>query len=138
MIDSQSSALPADQAAFWRIEFHYNTPEDGIQSMMLGQPPGLEPPEDFESHHIPINSLNGERIHGVNTMNESPRPPSAFTLHKTYGKSIRIPPEFSSINQERQLFTETLHPIERTIVEIFSILRPTLVFQNLRLAFIPS
>ncbi|KAF4974482.1 hypothetical protein FZEAL_8620 [Fusarium zealandicum] len=114
-----------DHTHIWAIEFHFDSPTDGIQTKMLGRIPE---PDAIERHQysILLDSRQGERISGIDTMYQDPRFVFALT----------IPPDITSNTREGTYFTETLRPTEGTIVGMFSVLKHNLVFQNLGVACI--
>ncbi|KAM5347829.1 hypothetical protein ACJ41O_007653 [Fusarium nematophilum] len=136
--DRSALGIYADKFKISALEFHYSSPPDASQSMMLGRVPDIDPwTSQRRRYNISIDSRNGERICGVDTMYQDHRYPFALTLHTSHGRSVQFPPDFSEQVPEHDYFTYTLRPTEGTIVGLFSVLKHNVGFQNIGVACIP-
>ncbi|KAM0415940.1 hypothetical protein ACHAPT_013093 [Fusarium lateritium] len=142
IVDRSDLGIYADKFHVWALEFHYNSQKkDGLQSVILGKVPEPDPGTyERRRYQISINSPSGERINGVDTMYQDPRFPFALTasihslpinkafadppkkFHTSSGRSIQIPPDFSSAVPDDDFFIERLRPTKGIIIGFFSVL----------------
>ncbi|WAO87550.1 F-box domain-containing protein [Fusarium falciforme] len=141
VVDRSDLGIHADNFHIWALEFHYSSQEEDLKSLIVGQVPEADPVTGTYKRHryqVFIDSPNGERINGVDTLFQDPFFPFGLTFHTNYGRSMQIPPNFGSVISEDDISTNRLRPTQGTIVGLFGVLKHGVVFQHLGVVCIPS
>ncbi|KAH7242958.1 hypothetical protein B0J15DRAFT_501660 [Fusarium solani] len=141
IVDRSDLGIHADNFHIWALEFHYSSQEESLKPFILGQVPEADPGTGTYKccrYQVSIDSPNGERINGVDTLFQDPFFPFGLTFHTNYGRSMQIPPNFGSVISEDDISTNRLRPTEGTIVGFSGVLKHGVAFQHLGVACIPS
>ncbi|KAH8734095.1 hypothetical protein BGZ61DRAFT_529297 [Ilyonectria robusta] len=106
------------------IVFHFSKPVDGTNSMLLGQIPQSRI-EGTQRHKFTLDSMNGERINGVDaTYAGYGNMIVAITFYTNYGRTIEIHPRsrtYLGTFLRNKTFSKQLRPKGGTIVGFYSV-----------------
>lgn len=83
IVDRSDLGIHADNFHIWALEFHYSSQEEGLKSLIVGQVPEADPVTGTYKRHryqVFIDSPNGERINGVDTLFQDPFFPFGLTV----------------------------------------------------------
>lgn len=117
IVDRCDFGIYADKFHIWALEFHYSSQRDNLESIVFGRVPE-EDPGTYERrrYQISIDSPNGERINGVDTMFQDSRFPFAMTV------SVPVPSNnhaaFAHLASSIQVMEETYRP-RQTLAQLY-------------------
>jgi hypothetical protein len=83
IVDRSDLGIHADNFHIWALEFHYSSQEESLKPLILGQVLEADPGTGTYKrcrYQVFIDSPNGERINGVDTLFQDPFFPFGLTV----------------------------------------------------------